>query len=84
MRFHSLIFSAIKHIAFAGLAHEPKIGTICEEFSMPCIALDELERRNPEPEMQAAIARAIPTGKIERHQDAARMNFDDFQTARSI
>jgi len=75
MRFHSLIFSAIKHIPFVGLADEPKIDTICDEFSMPCLAVHDWNEKELTQAIEKSLDNTINLQTLERYHALALDNF---------
>ena len=78
MRFHSLIFSAMRHIPFIGLAHEPKIDALCDEFSMPYITMNKMSAENIRMAIHSALGKEIPAQQIERNSALAQKNFNAF------
>lgn len=84
MRFHSLIFSAVKHIPFVGIAHEPKIDALCKEFRMPCIPLDGLTTENLKNAINAGLSLEINAKDIDSHIQKSKTNFDEFKKTGAI
>ena len=76
MRFHSLIFSALKQIPFVGLSEEPKIRAICDEFSMPCFATDVWDNEFISQAAEKNINNAINPELIEEYRQLAQDNFE--------
>ena len=78
MRFHSLIFSAMRQIPFIGLAHEPKIDALCDEFSMPYITINQMSSDNIRAKIHLALGAEIPAQQIENNRTLAQKNFNAF------
>lgn len=76
MRFHSLIFSAIKHIPFVGLSDEPKISAICTEFLMPCFAAHAWDEHFISQAIENSIKSEIDPALIENYRQLAQDNFE--------
>lgn len=75
MRFHSLVFSVMAGIPFAGLRHEPKIGTICAEFGMPCVDLKTATGAALGEVIGAGLQKEIDRGRLSLYQTRAQDNF---------
>lgn len=75
MRFHSLVFSAIKYIPFIGLFNEPKIRAICDEFSMPCFDAYDLDENAVFNAIETASNKAIDPKLIQNYRKLSQANF---------
>ncbi len=83
MRFHALIFSSLRHIPFVGLAHEPKIDALCDEFDMPKVSLDA-NSQILSAAIGKALERSIASSRIADYRILAGRNFSFFEQRRSV
>jgi|GEM_PF-2774360 polysaccharide pyruvyl transferase WcaK-like protein len=83
MRFHSLIFSAMRQIPFVGLAHEPKIDALCDEFLMPRIKLNETSTDIVKSAIQSVLSATISSEQIENNKALAQKNFNAFNLSKA-
>lgn len=76
MRFHALVFAAMNFIPFAGLAHEPKIDAMANEFAMPFLPLRQVDTAALVTMMGHAMNSAINQQQIAANTAKARSNFN--------
>lgn len=75
MRFHALVFAAIKGIPFAGLAHEPKIDALAREFDMPFLPLNRIDAVALTAMIEEGLTRRIDYPRIIQDRAIAKNNF---------